>query len=107
MIEQCPKANQECKYWDRRTPSPLRKKQDNGCFSDVDHIYPQRFAKDDLSEALVYSEFNQVQTCRSEHEDKTAKGDMEQLFPEEIATVMTGLKLATDLRRRVEELNGN
>jgi hypothetical protein len=106
-VEKCPLANPECKYWNRRIPSPLRRTQTNGCFTDIDHHYPQRFSRDPLSEALVHADFNKEQTCRVQHEDKTAKGDMEQLFPEEIAIVLTGLKLAANLIREVEELNGN
>lgn len=104
-VEKCPLANKECKYWNRRTPSPLRTEQKHGCFTDIDHIYPQRFALDALSNALVHSEFNKAQTCRVEHEDKTAKGDMEKLFPEEIAIVLTGLKLAIELIREIAEIN--
>jgi len=71
-IGECPTPNQACPYYLRppRTPSA-----EHGCFSDTDHIVPQRLANTVLEKLFIYSPENKQQICRSEHEDKTFSGD--------------------------------
>lgn len=73
--ETCPLANDQCKYWNRKTPAPLRKEQKHGCFSDLDHISPQRFGKTPLASAYIQLQINKQQLCRRIHEEKTRAGD--------------------------------
>lgn len=70
---ECPNANEECKYF-HREPIPKANKE-NGCYSDKDHIVPQRLARTALSTAYIYSPDNIQQLCRSKHDDKCRDGD--------------------------------
>lgn len=79
---ECPFANEQCKYWDRKTPGPLRKTQEHGCYSDLDHIVPQRLGYTALNSTYIQLAVNKQQLCRRLHDEKTANGD-EPLPPEE------------------------
>ena len=63
MLGECPNPNPLCKYAER------------GCFSDTDHIVPQRLATTALNAAYIDLPVNKQQLCRREHEEKTAAGD--------------------------------
>lgn len=71
----CPFANEGCKYWDRKTPGPLRGEQKHGCYSDLDHIVPQRLGTTALNQAYIQLSVNKQQLCRRLHDEKTAAGD--------------------------------
>lgn len=63
----CPNETPECRYY--KTPS--------GCFSDIDHIVPQRHKSLHwIIAKYIYTPDNQVQTCRVEHDAKTANRDV-------------------------------
>lgn len=57
-------------------PAELRGTQEHGCYSDRDHVIPQRlarrFGRSSLERAIIYDTDNIVQTCRAEHDEKTA-----------------------------------
>lgn len=74
-IRPCPKPSPDCPYFDRKAPSPLRGKQEHGCFEDKDHIVPQRLGTTALAKAYIDLPENKQQMCRWEHEKKTARGD--------------------------------
>lgn len=74
-IKPCPFSNEGCKYWDRRPPAPLRGRQREGCFSDLDHIVPRRLGTTALLKQFVDLPGNKQQLCRSIHDEKTNSGD--------------------------------
>jgi hypothetical protein len=63
MLGECPNPQPFCKYADR------------GCFSDTDHIVPQRLATTALNAAYIDLPENKQQLCRREHDTKTRAGD--------------------------------
>lgn len=63
MRGECEKAHEGCKYFE------------TGCFSDTDHIVPQRLATTALTAVYIDLPANKQQMCREEHEAKTAAGD--------------------------------
>lgn len=74
----CPFANESCKYWDRPVPPELKRRygQENGCFSDLDHIVPRRLGTTALSQFYITQvPENKQQLCRAEHDMKTQLGD--------------------------------
>lgn len=71
-IGECPTPRSECPYYSRHPRTP---DSEVGCFSDTDHIVPQRFATTALTKLYIYSPENTQQLCRSEHEAKTREGD--------------------------------
>lgn len=73
----CPFANESCKYFNRPAPPELRRQgQENGCFSDLDHIVPRRLGTTALSHFYIYNlPENKQQLCRAEHEEKSSHGD--------------------------------
>lgn len=64
MIGECPNPRAECPYAARE-----------GCFSDTDHIVPQRLGKTTLAAVYIDLPANKQQLCRWEHDQKTASGD--------------------------------
>lgn len=70
--EVCPLSNETCPWFSR---PPQVKGAENGCFSDTDHIVPQRLATTALASLYIHSRENKQQICRSEHDEKTAQGD--------------------------------
>lgn len=81
---ECPTPREACPYYDR-TPPPELRGQEFGCFSDLDHLVPQRLAKGlgktSLIRQYIYHPVNLSQTCRWEHEMKNKQGD--RLLPSE------------------------
>lgn len=73
----CPNANENCKYWGQAPPPELRRLgQENGCYSDHDHIVPRRLGCTALAAFyILHVPENQQQLCRAEHDIKTALGD--------------------------------
>lgn len=72
----CPNANEHCKYFFRPVNKQMREQGfENGCFSDLDHIVPQRLGKTALAKAYINLPMNHQQLCRVEHEEKTEDGD--------------------------------
>lgn len=71
-IGECPTPREACPYFSRPSRTP---NAEVGCFSDTDHIVPQRLATNALSKLYIYSPENTQQICRSEHEAKTREGD--------------------------------
>jgi hypothetical protein len=75
-IKACPFANETCRYYESRPPASLRGKQKHGCFSDLDHIVPQRLGKGNhLAAAFINLAMNKQQLCRDEHDEKSHDGD--------------------------------
>lgn len=75
-IESCPTPREDCPWFTRPTPSHLKKTQEHGCRSDLDHIVPRRLGTTAL--AGIYIEKhpeNKQQLCRWEHDKKTLEGD--------------------------------
>jgi hypothetical protein len=64
MLGECPNPQAGCKYAELR-----------GCFSDTDHIVPQRLGTTALNAAFIDLPSNKQQLCRREHDAKTAAGD--------------------------------
>jgi hypothetical protein len=64
MLGECPAPQEGCKYAELR-----------GCFSDTDHIVPQRLGTTALNAAYIDLPVNKQQLCRREHDAKTAAGD--------------------------------
>lgn len=73
-------------------PPELRQVQEHGCFSDRDHIIPQRlarrFGRTSLEREIIYDQENIVQTCRAEHDEKTVQEDDAVLLCELAAKVL-------------------
>lgn len=70
---ECPFATEACKYFTR--DSVPGGNTENGCYSDRDHIVPQRLATTALARAYIHSPENYQQLCRNEHDVKTLGGD--------------------------------
>lgn len=70
---ECPTPRPECPYVNR----------EGGCFSDLDHIVPQRLGRTALAAIYINLPSNKQQLCRWLHEQKTAEGD-EPLPPKEV-----------------------
>jgi len=68
---ECEFRNEACPYYKR----PIKKGNESGCFSDRDHIVPQRLAQTGLATLYIYSPENYQQLCRLEHDKKTLEGD--------------------------------
>lgn len=64
MRGECPDPIPECRYAER-----------GGCFSDTDHIVPQRLATTALAAIYIDLPVNKQQLCRRIHDQKTAEGD--------------------------------
>ncbi len=64
MIGECPNPRAECPYAARE-----------GCFSDTDHIVPQRLGTNALAATYIGLPVNKQQLCRWEHDQKTRNGD--------------------------------
>lgn len=65
---------------DGRTGCPVSKRP-NGCYSDIDHVVPQRFkVLGLLVRKYIYTPDNQERMCRWEHEQKTLT-ETEALIP--------------------------
>lgn len=73
----CEQANPNCKYWGRPAPPELKRRgQENGCYSDLDHIVPRRLGCYALAAFYITQvPENKQQLCRAEHDLKTAMGD--------------------------------
>lgn len=71
-VGECPTPRVDCPYYSRQPRTP---DSEVGCFSDTDHIVPQRLATNALSKLYIYSPENTQQICRREHEEKTREGD--------------------------------
>lgn len=73
--EACPFANEACKYWGLPPRPALKHTQSEGCYSDRDHIIPQRIGRLALvtqrERDYINSESNIRQTCRFEHDNKS------------------------------------
>lgn len=102
--EVCPITREDCLWFNR--PSRV-KGVENGCFSDLDHIVPQRLANTALASLYIYSPENKQQICRAEHDEKTAQGDeplpdRESMLRSVMAQVATGdLSVSRQARRRL------
>ena len=103
MITPCPNACPECPLYTKKAPTPLRDKQEHGCFSDTDHIIPRfigRQATSALVKNYVRSKANQQQLCRWEHDKKTVE---EWQNPPELPTerfMIDAIKEARRLKRQ-------
>lgn len=65
-----------------RTGCPVANRP-NGCYSDIDHVVPQRYkALGLLVRKYIYTPDNQERRCRWEHEQKT-QTETEDLIPSE------------------------
>ena len=70
-IEQCPNPKPDCKY----APE---------CFSDNDHLIPQRLGETALKRAYLNLPQFQEQVCRQEHDERNARhnaGDLSDIPP--------------------------
>lgn len=79
-IRPCPNPSMDCPFFEQMPPSCLKSTQEHGCFSDLDHIVPQRYARAVGATALEKTYIldypgNHQQLCRWEHEEKTFQGD--------------------------------
>lgn len=79
MIEACPNAGlKNCPYRHKNPPSVLRG-QPTGCYSNTDHIVPQRLARlphaTELEKAYIYSDANKRQLCKWLHDIKNDNYD--------------------------------
>lgn len=100
----CEQANADCPYYAR--PSRI-KGVEHGCFSDQDHIVPQRLASTALATLFIQSPENKQQLCRSEHDKKTHEGDeplpdRQTMLSSVMAQIASGeLVVSRNIKRRV------
>lgn len=104
MIRECPEPNPECPYYDLEPPKKLQG-QEYGCYSDEDHIVPQRLAVDALSRAYIHAPINKQQLCRWRHDEKTLAGD-EPLPPRDVMEarlITSGVYLSRKVRKALDQ----
>lgn len=73
MFGACPTPREECPYFERPTPRPLKGTQEHGCRSDEDHIIPLRLGATALEFMYLNLPDNLQQICRWEHEQRNAE----------------------------------
>ncbi len=82
--EACPNPQEGCPHYSRPTKPPLQGLQEHGCFSDQDHILPQRLGRlitaTQVQIDYINSDANIKQECRWQHEAKTRNENDEELL---------------------------
>lgn len=73
----CPNPQENCPWFGRKAPKPLRRTQEHGCFSDEDHIIPRFLGRQATENNRIIRKYinlpeNRQQICRWEHDEKTA-----------------------------------
>lgn len=106
-IGSCPNPSFECPWFRRPTPRPLKGSQEHGCFSDLDHIVPQRLGTTALAKTYINLPENKQQLCRWDHDEKGYEGD-EPLPPEDymaervaVAALEGAIRLNAKKKKRI------
>ena len=103
-IGECLVSHTECPWFNR---PPKYKGAENGCFSDTDHIVPQRLSQTALSKLYIHSPENKQQLCREAHDNKTAEGDeplpdRDTMLSSVLGQIATGeLAVSKNIKRRL------
>ena len=95
--EACPNPQEDCPYYRRPAPGKLKGTQSHGCFSDSDHIIPQRLARRRSAtraekQYIMQNPENREQLCRNLHNEKTLAEDDAELL-KQLRQIVGGLAI--------------